>query len=399
VRLENSYWNSALSPVDMGDFKILVDEGATLDTNWRWQTFVTGLRRTLDYAGDDSFKTDFFEARNRFFRLGPDGNELELNYDFRLRSSDEVRDTTSNEVGASYRWNVSTAWQLRPFAQVTDLTTGSSSTFAPRVGLTASWRWARPAVQVTLSPGAAYGRPRFETSGSSYTKSNLNLVFTGVVGSGENRGLRKEFEFEVSRNDLRLLSSPIEDLPDLGLSSAEIGVHDSYRARFTLRHHWDGVQFDTWADWFRTERPATNDLGEFTSQTLMGNLQFTGRRATITGNIGHTETGSGPETEQQVGFYGVGATYRPWRHLVLHAWYSGTTREVFVAPDIDGETYKAGLRYQWGRFYLGGEYFQTSDRSPGGPDFSSRGFQWSLSTQFAGRLPIVSSVKRRGVIR
>jgi len=399
VRLENSDWDSALSSIGMGDFKVYVDEGAAFAENWQWQTYATGLRRTLTYNGGAPSETDFIDVRNRFARLGPGGDELVARYDFRQRSADSAGGATSNQVAASYRRNLAGRWQVKPFVLLTDISSGDSSSFEPRLGVTADWQWARPGVQVTLTPGAAYGRPAFEVAGSSYKQSNLNLSLAGVVGAGRVAGLRKEFEFQISRNDLRLLSEPIEELPDLGISLTGFGVYDLFRARFTLRHHWDGMQFDTWADWFRTEQPGTADLGGFNSESLIGNLQFTARRGAITANVMRTEADRGPGTEQQVNSYGVGGIYRPWRDLQLRVWYSGTQRQLFFAPDIDGVTYKIGLRYQWGRVFFGGEYFNITDRSVGGSELVSRGVQWTLSSQFSGWLPVLSSVKRRGVIR
>lgn len=398
-RLENNDWNSALSPLGIGGTKILVEESAVLGADWLWETNATGQRRRLTYNGNDPSTTDFIDIRNRCFWRAPDADELELHYDVRRMSVGSARGTTSNQVGASYRWHAANHWQVTTTAQVNHASSGDSSTLAPRLGLGANWQWTGPAVQLTLSPAASYGRPKFDAPGSTYEQSILNLSVLGVVASGETRGLRKEFEVELSRNDLKLVAEPIEELPDLGISTAGVGVLDWIRGRLTLRHHWDGSRFDSSAEWRRIEQSGAPETGGFTSENLTGNLQFTGRSGSVTASIGRAEASNGPGLEQLTAYYTAGAVYRPWRYLQLRAWYGKTRRQVLLAPDIDGVNYSLGLRYRWGRVYLSGEYFDISDRSAGSSQFTSRGFQLTLSSEFSGLLPVRSILERRGVIR
>jgi hypothetical protein len=83
----------------------------------------------------------------------------------------------------------------------------------------------------------------------------------------------------------------------------------------------------------------------------------------------------------------------------LRASYRADERQVDLGPDIDSERYEAGFDLRFGAFLLQAQAFETQEKLLGGMERSNRGVRWSLSRRFAGWLPVVTGLARRGAIR
>jgi len=225
------------------------------------------------------------------------------------------------------------------------------------------------------------------------------LGLNGSLAHGRSSGLRKELDFDMSRDELRLTSVPTLTLPDLGLPRDGLGTEDRYRSRLTLDHRWDSSHIGGWGEWTSTTSPASVVAAPFDTESLLGQLQFGTRGFAVAGTVGQTRVERFGLDEQDVSFAGASTSWTPRRYLKLRASYRSDTRKLVTAPDLDGERYEAGVTVRFGQLVLDGYAYETRERLDGGGERTNRGMTWSISTRFAGALPILTGTKRRGVVR
>ena len=68
-------------------------------------------------------------------------------------------------------------------------------------------------------------------------------------------------------------------------------------------------------------------------------------------------------------------------------------------PLNDGDRIELGATLTLGRLYVEAEAFEFRERMPSMSERTTRGFTWSVSTQFDGWLPVFTGTRRSGMIR
>jgi hypothetical protein len=123
-------------------------------------------------------------------------------------------------------------------------------------------------------------------------------------------------------------------------------------------------------------------------ETINGTFQLSARRFSVTSNLGRSSV-LGPG-DQEVSFWGVSGSLRPFRLLGLTGAYREDRRDLLLSPRVDGERWEASADMFVGAFVLRGLAFSTLERAAASGERSNRGFKLTLTRVFRGWLPIVS---------
>ena len=178
-----------------------------------------------------------------------------------------------------------------------------------------------------------------------------------------------------------------------------LGTEDFARARVTLNHRWDGRSFGLWGEWNRRESSGQLRFEDFEAETLRANAQVAGRRFSLQGEVGETDSFLERRGDQEIRFRSASASWRPIRPLTVRGLYRFETRQLILLPAVDSERYEAGFTFRLGQLLIDGNVFERIERVEGGTEQENMGFRWSITRRLAGWLPIVTGDQRRGVIR
>jgi len=399
LRLERRLRDYGVVDLGIEDFFVNLDERIQISPSWKWEMFGSGLRRNITVAGGPESTTNIYRLRNRVVHQLRSNDQLDLRYTIGATEFDDDSAIESHGLSMFYRWRVSPSWEISPFGSYAMQTSGVREVSSPRAGLSATWRKAARKLDTALSARTSYGRVEYEDSPGISDETQFAWGFNGSLAHGQSSGLRKELEFDVTRDELRLTSNPTLTLPDLGLPRDGLGTEDRYRGRITLDHRWNSSNIGAWSEWTNSESSGAGIVQPFETQSLMGQLNFATHGVALSGTIGETEVERLGADDQNVSFVGASASWRPRRFLSLRASYRTDTRELALTPDVDGERYEAGVRLRFGQLIVDGFAYENSERFDFGSERTNRGMTWSISTRFAGALPILTGTKRRGVIR
>jgi len=366
---------------------------ARLGGGWRWEAFVYGVGRQLDYAGTTSRLNNGRTSQRFIDALSPRAT-LELSYDGGL-SRGERADFQTHTGLVRLQLRPTPAWTVTPYGGYGLQIANELRLRAPQAGLSVTWARAKGTLDLVVNEGL--GVAWLQTEGGPQD-SSLSISVGTTLGQGDEQGLRKEIEASWARNRLRRAGEPVEGLPDLGVGLAGIGTEDVLRGRLTLRRRiGNSISLYGYGEASRREFTGAADMAGARVDTLTGTLQFASRRASASGNVGTSRVGA-PST-QQVQFWAATLTLRPLARLSLFGAYRVDRRDLVFAPHIDAVRIEASADLAVGAFVLTGQGFQTTETPTDGPERRNRGLVVSLSRRFGGWLPIVTGVPNDGVIR
>ena len=399
VRLEHTLRDFGSVGFEIEDLTANFDQRGDLTPSWRWELSGLGIFRDLTVGDGSKQRTDDFRIRNRLLHTIRDRDLLDLHTSFGVVRPAALPSIDTHGLSLFYRWRPWPGWEVAPFGQYAEQSSANSTSGSQRVGLAATWNREKGAVDTALTARTSHGRLELDDSDGVRDESQTAYAVTGSFGQGEVKKLRREFEFEVAHNELRLTQDPIFELPDLGAARSGLGAEDLRRARVSLSHRHDSRSFSGWGEWNMRESSRRNGAGDFEAETLSSTLQHNGPNYTLQANLGETVFQRFSLTEEKVRYLGAAANWRPRRYLQLRASYRTDDRELELVPDVDGERLQLGLTVRFGLLALEATAFETKESIAGGAQRQNRGFSWSLSRNMAGWLPIVTGTQRRGVIR
>lgn len=386
--------------IDLGieDFFVNIDERARISPRWKWDMFGRGLRRDLTLESGTT-TTNNLRLRNRVLHQLREGDLLDLRYTIGTTRFEDGPNNENHGFSIFYRWRPSEAVEVAPFGSYVAQSANGREVRSPRAGISTTWRKPSRTMDTMLSGRASYGSIDYEGSPGATDQSQFAWGLNGSLAHGRSSDLRKELEFDVTHDELRLTSVPTLTLPDLGLPQDGLGTENRYRSRLTLDHRWDASFIGGWAEWTNSQSSGSVVAAPFETESLMGQFQFGTHGLGLSSTIGETRVERLGVDEQDVSFAGASAWWKPRRHLTLRASYRRDLRELATTPDIDGERYEAGVTLRFGQLALDALVYENNERFDGGSERTNRGMTWSVSTRFAGALPILTGTKRRGVIR
>ena len=399
LRLERRQRDYGAIDLGIEDFFVNLDERAQISQSWKWEMFGRGLRRRLTVANGSTSTTDNLRLRNRLVHQLRDNDQLDLRYTIGTTRFEDDLTIESHGFSVFYRWRVSADLEIAPFGSYVSQSSNGREVMSPRAGLSATWRKPLRTMDAMFSARASYGSIDYKNSPGDVDESQFAWGLNGSLAHGRSSGLRKELEFDVTRDELRLTSVPTITLPDLGLPRDGLGTEDRYRSRLTFDHRWNHSRIGAWGEWTSTGSSGSGVAAPFETESLTGQLQFSKQGFGLAGTVGETRVERLGLNEQNVSFVGASSSWTPRRYLTLRASYRKDTRELTASPDVDGERYEAGVTLRFGHLVLDGFAYETMERLDGGSERTHRGVTWSISTRFAGALPILTGTKRRGVIR
>jgi len=381
------------------DFTLGLVERGPLSSSWYWSFSGTALRREIRSADQSMVGFDDLRLITSFsHEMGRDDLLVISARAGRLRrgallNSDDYR------TSVSYRWRPKPVWSITPFLDYSSVSQDSYTLSSPRMNVTVAWnprvrRW-----DALLSGTGTYGLVQIENEVETNDRTEAGFDLIGSVARGSRGGLRTSFEAEISRNQLRLSTDPILDLPDLGLSRNRLGAQDYARARFGLDRSKGSHSISGWIDWTRRQSSGDLDLSNFRTDAYTAVLGYNARRFDLRSSLGQTETSSEARDPQTLRYAGLQARWRALRFLDLRASYRKDLRMVVFAPNLDGEQFGGGLTLRLGLVDVDVAVLAFNNQLDELNDVSRRSIVWSVSRRFAGWLPIVTGTQRAGVIR
>lgn len=397
VRLEKRRQDFGFTDLLIDDWTFNLEERLSFEDRWRWQMSGIGIVRDVTTASSP-LSTDDFRLRNRFTFFVRDDDQLDLRSDWSVLRNDGSS-IDSQGMSLFYRWRLRTSWEVAPFAQYLRQEADELMLISPRLGVAVTWSQEANGWNALATGRISYGEIERRQDGATVNEEDEAYGFTGSLGRGTVEGLRKELEIEFARNELALTRGPLVQLPDLGLSTGQLGTDDLYRSRLTLRRRWGPRMLDAWSQWDRRESNGQSQLNAFESETLTASLQASGRLLNLQANVGATEVLRESRPPERIDFRGLALGARPARSLSLRASYREDVRELVLTPDLDGEWLQLELTYRIGEIVLEGQAFRTEQRIAGKGERTNRGFRWTVSRRLRGLLPVVTGAQRRGEIR
>ncbi|MCP4657912.1 MAG: hypothetical protein GY856_21095 [bacterium] len=400
ARLERNYRTFGTIDMELDDLTLTFDEHGQLAPTWRWELSGSGVMRDLTVGERPSTETDFYRVRNRLAHPMRDADLLDLRSTATIARAGSGYSADSYGLTVYYRWRPRPGWEVAPFSQYQNQSVNEVSVHSPRAGVSASWSRQGSVLDLLLSTTASYGVLRRDGSQSAADEdeSNLAFAFSGSLGHGVAKRLRKELEVELGRNEIRLTRDPVFDLPDLGLPRSAVGTEDSYRARIRLRRTWQSWSASLWSEVSVRESAGSLRLSDFESETLSTNLYLGIRRFTLQATSGETSVVQEDPGDQEINFFSASASWRPWHSLSMRAVYRSDTSRIALIGDIDGERIEAQLRLKLGLLDLSVRVFERTQRVEGDRELASKGLTLSITRRLAGLLPIITGTERRGEI-
>lgn len=401
ARLERRSRSFGTVDLEIDEWTLNFGERGEIAPSWQWQLNGFGFARQLTLADGSRLDSDSFRVSNQVTHPVRGRDLFEIQQRLGLFRIGEAS-TDSQQLAVFYRWRPSDGVEVAPFTRFTHQSSRVGSLASPEAGVSASWSHQTSTLGTQLRGRASYGTLQRTGEGVSRDETELTVAVGGNLSHGRMRGLRKELELEVRRNELRVEGETFTDLPDLGLARSALGTEDAVRGRVTLSHRWRTRGVEAYGEWNRRETANVQALGDFETETLSANLGFFATRFSLRATTGQTRVFQevlGEAAEQEVSFLSVAGRWRPHRVVSLRGSWRTDTRRLPLVADLDGERFEAAARLQFGQIFLEGTYFETTQELFGGPQRINRGVTWTVTRRFAGWLPIVSSVERRGVIR
>lgn len=401
LRIEHRLRDYGAVDLEIEDTTLTFDERANLGEAWRWTLSALGIQRTITVPDAASgFGVDDYRVRNQLTRPVRETDRIDFQYQVAAVRPELGDDSLGHDLRLFYRWRPRETLELAPFVQYYRQEFDSRTVTAPRTGLAATWRGSLLRVDMVTTAQVSAGRTSTDFQGAgTIDQDEIGLSTSVTLSHGEAARLRQELELEVTRDDLSIGDAPLLDVPEFGLPIAGGLVQSSRRARFTLEHRHGTFSVGGWTEWQLREITGDDLDRNFESENLSVTLQASGRTWSILANTGQLMNRRDETGDQTVDFAGGSISWRPWRFLEIYGSYRSDTRELTLAPDVDGDRWQAGTRFHLGQLSFEGLVFNTTENLMGGPERVNSGFRFTITRRFAGWLPIVTAPERRGVIR
>ncbi len=388
VRVERRVQQFGAVDFTTRDLTASTDLRGALSPSWRWESYATAIHRSLSFAGSPPTAYDTARTSQKLIRTrGARGGALDVSYDGGLTRGSGTASFQSHSLMVRYLWRPRDHWSVTPYAGYAFQAAGASQVRSPQGGVSGAWHRRKGKLDVSLNPsvGLLLSQHGGDTPG---TDSLLAFSLGGSVGHGGEDDLRKELETAWSRNQLRVAGQALTDLPDLGASLAGVGTEEAWRARAALRRRWGTLLVAAYTDWARRE--PSGGLAEASPSTdnLSHTLQLSGRRFNLTGAMGDSRVHAA--APQRTRYAVSSLSVRPWHLLELSMSYRSDTRQLSLAPDVDGRRAEASAHVLLGAMVLQARGFLTTESVEALPKRTDRGLVLSLSRRFGGWLPIVT---------
>lgn len=380
------------------DISATFDERAQLNPKLLWELYATGIRRDRSLDDQRLLLLDNYRLRTRARQQFHRGDYLEVAARYSRLIPDTAPSTDISTLSTFYRRLLGRGWELGPFGEYTAQRSDGLRLRSPRLGLSARWARQRNKLDAQIAGFASYGSVEFEDRMEVRKESNTSMRLTGTLAHGLPRGLRKELEFEVSRNQLELSRDPVDETNEGFHPFATVGAEDHYRVRGVLLHQWEQRYLSGWLQWQQVDG---YDLGldaPVVGTSTTGALQYGSQKYTLLANVGRNETVNG-SLVQKIDYRLLRLIWRPLRYLSVRGAYRDEVRQLAFSPNIDGLRVEAGVTIHAGLFDVEAFASRMTERLTDMDDRGRTQYNIFISRRFGGWLPVTTGTKRRGVIR
>jgi hypothetical protein len=399
IQLERTDREYGTTDLSAEDYRLILNESGSIAPSWRWQLRGSGFQRESELPAGVEQSAERYSMNNRFTRSFGGTRELDLVHQTSRISTDPGFRSVGHGLSARHRSPIGAGWHVAPFVSFSYVETGPLETRIPEAGTALNWLHTRGRLRATASFDTRIAWLETEDGTMEERQRQLGYSAFGTIGGGDPLRLRTEFSLGFSGSEVRIDQEPIVELPDLGFLNGALGTQDVYSARLDLTHREDGSSLSGWTRWVRRESAPIQAQGDAESETLTSTVQYGVRRFTIQGSAGRTTAERDGQPGQEVLHRVVSARWRPWWPLSTRLTYAVDRRTVTLGPDVDGSRLELLTDLQLGNLRLETRFYENEDEVQNGGSRVNRGFRWSISTRFAGWLPVYSGTRRKGVIR
>jgi hypothetical protein len=338
--------------LNLQDTTATIEETGKLSPKWSLQLTGIGIVRDVETRESQS-STDFYRLRTNFTRDFRQVDYLTIQTMMGTVRSESGANADSYSLALFYGWRASLVWTVTPFVRYAESSSSDDVTQdSRRAGLTATWEKRRGEIDALVSTSVGYNASG--TTVPTMTRNDSRSAFgsvSGSIGHGDSHALRKDVEFQLSWNELRLTRDPLSDLPDLGVSTSGLTTQNTMRARATLLHRWDSQSISGWGEWRRSN--SSDDVAGnpgFEADMLTATMQYSAFQFGFTANIATTSVDDGVSLSQEVDSRGLQAFWRPWRSLEFIGSYREDERRLILSPDLDSYRFDLGAKWNLGLF-------------------------------------------------
>jgi hypothetical protein len=398
-RLERREYQYGTADLATEDYTVTLGESGQLSPNWAWYLRGNGVRRDSSLADGVEQSAERFALNNRFIRsLGNSGN-FDLGYQVSRISTDPGGQSLGQGLSAGFRSPIGAGWHVRTYARFGHLDSDTLTTRTPSANVSFDWEKSRERLQLNATLDSSYAWVETDDGTMEQRERQLGYGASGSIAGGDPSRLRTEFSAELAASEVRLDQEPTLELPDLGFLDRAVGTADSYAARLDFEHRNGGSRLNGWLRWRRQESSPIQAGQALVNEAVTGTVSYNRSRFGLQANGGRTTVERETAAAQDVLHGGASLHWRPWWGLATRISYAVNRRQLTLGPDVDGSRWELNATLELGNLRLESRLFEQQDEVAGGGTRTNRGVRWSISTRFAGWLPIRSVAKRKGVVR
>jgi hypothetical protein len=399
LRLQRDYRDLGASDRSWETYKLDLNERLAITSRWRWRLNGVGYQRD-SFLTDETVRTRSFRMTNQFDCSLPNGDQLSLSQGLGLSQPSGSATSRTGRLSARYRWHPTAELEVVPSLAYTQRSVNGTDVQSPGVFVGVNWQRRLGTVDTLVGGSTGYSLVKQDGPPGSTRDSQSSYGVHGSFGHGRAEGLRKNLDVEIGRREFRLTQDPVGDPPGLGLVPEATGAEDRARIRLDLRHRWDRSGVGGWVEWVHRSSSDRSLPGSFESDSFNGSVQLEKHAWGIAASWGLSTVSLQTLDDQRFGHVGANAWWRPWRFLRFFGSYRVDDRNIEIGPDRKGRQLNLGLVSDFGQFRFQATAFRYASWFADGTESTERnGLKWSISWRYAGWLPIVTGIKRRGVIR
>ncbi len=265
-------------------------------------------------------------------------------------------------------------------------------------GATLDGNWNHPGTWNLQVFGQIGGRRSTATiEDSDRTSTDLVAALSAVVSSRNSSLSSSKAGLSWTLNESRLAGGD-SNLPDLGQSISGIGTQnrlsaDCEHARQSFDFRFSARLRADWVD--AGGETATNPVRTASSLAEVG-IGYGALTLRTNYRVAEARRPSYP-TERQTSV-GGGLDWSPNRSVHLRVNYDGSESRGEAGPSFRLRRGWAEAEFLFRLAEVRGQYFSERVEQPGSPSREYKGFSISIGKQFSGWLPIVTAVRRQGVV-
>ncbi len=397
IRLQRQFRDFANLGYSTADLALAVDESRE-SQKWSWTLSAYGLDRGTSFQGEDT-SVILLRVQSRLLNSALKERKWEVfeTAGYTSGTNGSQSQTISNNIGARLLFTRGGSLTLSPFVALAQQFSDALSLTAPQAGAGITWARQRGGTDLTLSGQAAY---QLVTTNQQSNRANQSSLTTGSglsFAHSRASGLRAQVELNMVRNEVRSAGEILQVGGDI-VPLTGAGTQDRTQARITAGRRWGRIGINSYADWTSQQsRFDAPNVDPYSADTLSYSIQVSMPVVTLSLTLGDAEARQ--RLPQQLHYFSGGASLRLTRYLTVHGLYREDNRETSFQPRLQGQRIELRASARVGAFSIEPQGFLSTQQLQGGAEQSNKGFTISIGRDFGGVLPIISVIRRRGVIQ